>query len=57
MSSLVYPPGQPCMWCKAEDATTTIYGTPTGVACAVSRQARVSRWLKNLGRVQGVTKL
>lgn len=46
--SLVHPEGLLCRWCKAEPATTIVYGWPTGLICAVSRQARVSRYLAEM---------
>lgn len=49
--SLVHPEGKLCGWCHDEQATTEIYATPTGMACAATdRKGRVQRWLNGVAR-------
>lgn len=49
-SSLVFPEGALCQWCKAGDATTILYGWRTCLTCVSGGPSvRVQRWLRDLG--------
>ena len=49
--SLIHDTGTTCGWCLAEQATTTLYATPTCIGCASAKPGdRVKAWLQAVAK-------